>query len=156
VPPVEHDAPAAHRTEWRVERAGQGVIALALALAALGLFGEGPLARRARATADARATVRWERVARTGATTTVRVRHEAGGTPVRVTLPAALLAQFDVEDAVPAAREARATRAGLELAFALGAGGEASVRLAPRGPGRLRDTLRVDGAPVPLEILVLP
>jgi hypothetical protein len=78
---------AHQKREWRFERAGWAVLAVLVALALLGLFGDGPLSERTLASADGQLRIEYDRFLRREAPATLRVHVAARpSTEVRVWL----------------------------------------------------------------------
>lgn len=112
---LEQDAAAQHR-EWRFERAGWLLLAVILAAALAGAFGDGPLAR-AHATAPEGASVDYDRVIHYGGASALSLLlppASAGDTVSVVTLDRALLDRADVERVTPDPLETRASAATIE------------------------------------------
>jgi hypothetical protein len=131
---------------------------LLLLLGATGFLGDGALART-RVRAGDGVTVTYPRVARTQAPSELRIDVAGGaGDSTRILLPARLAERVALAGMAPAAAAERAAAGGrlLVVAHEGARRGRIALRLRPLRPGRVRDTLRVDGAPAPVDILVLP
>lgn len=90
-----HEDLAHERREWKLQRVGWALMALALLAAVLGLFGHGPLSETASASADGALTVRHQRFERYQAPSEYDIGAlpalAAGGVLVRTSILAASL-----------------------------------------------------------------
>ena len=114
---LDQDA-RAQRHEWRFERSGWATIALLVAAALAGLFGDGPLAHAT--SRNGAATLEYDRTVRygTSATLTLSLPPAAGGdTMATVSIDRAFLDNVDVEHIVPEPVETRASSTLVEYHF---------------------------------------
>lgn len=154
--PVREDM-AFQRKAWAVQRWGWGAIGLALALAALGLFSEGPLSR-ARASVDG-LDISYQRVLRNDAAASITLRLTGPFARNEVVIDPALAAGLGVETIQPQPLLSHARADGLHLIFAAPPGGARTVDIAIRArtPGMLRGSIGLArGERADLAILVLP
>jgi hypothetical protein len=152
---------AFQRREWAVERTAWAVGLALLAAAALGLFGDGPLARRTASTPDGRLAVDFDRFARAQAPTTLRVRVEppAAVGALRLALDRAYVEGVDVERVVPRPQRVETGGEWITWVFEVPAPGPATIvfRLQHEGPGRPTARLRLgDGPALAFTALVYP
>lgn len=114
---LQQDAHA-QRQEWRFERSGWATIALLVAAALVGLFGDGPIAHAVRRSGAA--TLEYDRTVRygTSASLTLSLPPAIGGdTMAMVSLDRAFLDDVDVEHIVPEPVETRASSTLVEYHF---------------------------------------
>ncbi len=136
-----HEDLAHERREWKLQRVGWALMALALLAAVLGLFGHGPLSETASASADGALTVRHQRFERYQAPSEYDIGAlpalAAGGVLVLRVEPA-LLARIEIERFEPAPQQVRADGEALLFAFATVPGKPARVRMffRPKRSGR--------------------
>jgi hypothetical protein len=146
-----------HRHEWRIQRIGWGLLALFLALALAGLFGNGPLSH-VRA-ANAAGSVEYERFARSGLSTDVVVTPARTARGVsRVAITADYLEAFRVEHITPEPSAVRVDAGRLVYEFA-GAAPDASIvfHIHPQRLGRHTADVIVDGgAPLAIRQFTYP
>lgn len=146
---------AFQRREWRFERAGWVLIGLVVVLAALGLFGSGPLSSATAGSDDAGLTVAYQRFVRhTGeGEVTIRIdaRHARDG-QVEVQIDGTYLAGLQVRSVHPEPVEVRAGPDGLTYLFALGEDAtelEVSLDFRPQEIGRIHGEVTLaDGTAV--------
>ena len=126
-----HEDLAHERREWKLQRVGWALMALALLAAVLGLFGHGPLSETASASAGGALTVRHQRFERYQAPSEYDIGAmpalAAGGVLVLRVEPA-LLARIEIERFEPAPQQVRADGEALLFAFATVPGKPARVR----------------------------
>lgn len=154
--PVREDM-AFQRKAWRVQRWGWAVLALALALAALGLFSEGPLSR-ARASVEG-LEISYQRVLRNDAAASITMRLSGPFTGNEVVIDPVLAAGLGIETILPAPVLAHAHDDGLHLTFAAPPNGARAVEFAIRArtPGVLRGSIGLARGPrADITIVVLP
>ena len=156
---VSRATAADHRLEWTAERVGWLVSVAVLAAAALGIFGDGPLARTEAATPDRRVVVDYARFARASAPTLLKttVRPRAPGDPVRIGLDRAYAESVHVEQVHPEPVRMTAHGDWYEYVFDVAEPTTIVFRTTPDSAGRLQGRVRVgDGAPVEFTQLVYP
>ena len=146
-----------HRREWRIQRFGWVLVALFLALAVAGLFGNGPLSR---VHADnAAGAIDYERFTRYGLSTDLVVT-PAGSAPgvSRVAISADYLEAFRIERITPQPATVRMTGRDIVYEFASAApGASISFHIRPQRLWRKRATLAIDGgAPLHISQLTYP
>src|SRR5262245_60996055 len=135
-----------HRNEWRIQRIGWVLVALFLALAAAGLFGNGPLSR---AHADNRAgRLEYQRFTRYGLSTDLVVTPAAGphDDVIRVEISSDYLEAFRVEHVTPEPVAVRLAGPNIVYEFASGApGASISFHINPQRLWRRSATITIDG-----------
>jgi hypothetical protein len=162
---IEEDLPYQRRT-WRFERIGWVLMALFVLAALLGATGSGgPLVRVEATTPDGALRIRYDRIQRQGAPTTLRFAARAappGGT-LDLRLDRVFLDGWRLEPGVPVPTTAAAGPEGLRLRFATAASGGAAppvvaLHATPDGWFRLArpEVALGDGPPARLFILVWP
>lgn len=148
---------AFHRTEWRIQRIGWVLVALFLALALGGLFGNGPLSR---AHADGAAgRIEYQRFVRYGLSTDLVVTPAGSAHGVnRVEISAAYLEAFRIEHITPEPAAVRMTGATLVYEFASAApGASISFQMHPQRLWRHTAAVTIDGgAPLEMSQLTYP
>ena len=148
---------AFHRREWRIQRIGWVLVALFLALAAGGLFGNGPLSR---AHADgATGRIEYQRFVRYGLSTDLVVTPAGSAQGVnRVEISAAYLEAFRIEEITPEPAAVRMIGASLVYEFASAApGASISFHIRPQRLWRHSAAVRIDGgAPLAMSQLTYP
>jgi hypothetical protein len=129
---ANHDLRFQERT-WRAERIGQVLLIAFVVLAAVGVFGVGPLSD-ATATAGG-TTASYQRFLRLGkpADLTVTVAPMTRG-PVKIALPTSYVERFDVEAIVPEPSEQATDAEALRLTFPSGTR-KVTLRLTPGSIG---------------------
>jgi hypothetical protein len=146
-----------HRNEWRIQRIGWVMVAVFLALAGAGLFGNGPLSR---AHADNGAgRLEYQRFTRFGLTTDLVVRPAASANGVtRVEITGDYLEAFHVEHITPEPATVRLAGPNIIYEFASGApGASISFHLTPQRLWRRSATITIDGgAPLDISQLTYP
>ncbi|WP_170228933.1 hypothetical protein [Polyangium fumosum] len=150
---------AFERTSMRVRRVGRALLFLFVLLAALGLFGDGPLSH-ARAGDASGLFVRYERFTRVDGTTRFEIhpRVQSSAAPRRLFLSASLFEHGHIEHFVPepSSLEMTADRSVITLPR-VEAGGLIVLVLRPVRPGRLRFSLGEEGSPaLDLSLFVYP
>jgi hypothetical protein len=142
------DAMAYHRREWRIQRFGWACMALLVTAAAAGLFGSGPLSKAHSGTV-ARGTIDYERFARYGAETQVRIcapRAESAPPRFHVSIPRQYLEAFEIRAIVPEAHATQGQPEQVDFAFDISAERSCVVfRLEPIQIGRARGPFMLDG-----------
>jgi hypothetical protein len=142
---------AFHQHEWRIQRIGWVLVALFLAFALGGLFGNGPLSR---AHADGAAgRIDYERFVRYGLSTDVVVTPTGSADGVnRVEIDADYLEAFRIERVTPEPAVVRMSGAKLVYEFAGTApGASISFHIRPQRLWRHMAAVSIDGG-APLEI----
>jgi hypothetical protein len=140
-----------HRTEWRIQRIGWALVALFLASAAAGLFGNGPLSR---AHADNGAgRLEYQRFTRYGLTTDLVITPAGGANGItRVEITGDYLEAFHVERITPEPAAVRMTGPNIVYEFATTApGASIAFHVNPQRLWRRSATIKIDGG-APLEI----
>ena len=140
-----------HRNEWRIQRVGWVMVALFLAMAVAGLFGNGPLSR---AHADGAAgRIEYERFLRYGLSTDLVITPAGAAHGVnRIEIDTEYLEAFRVEHITPEPAAARMTGTRLLYEFASAApGASISISIRPQRLWRHRASITIDGG-APLEI----
>ena len=132
------------RRQWRLERAGWVLIALVVALAALGLFGTGPISSATAGGGEEGLTVEYQRfVRRQGQLELVigiDARHASNG-QVALRIDGDYLASVRIQEVSPEPVEVRADGADRVYVFAIAEGAssvEVTIGGAPQEIGRLR------------------
>ncbi len=153
---VEADL-AFHRTEWRIQRVGWVLVALFLALAVGGLFGNGPLSR---AHADGAAgRIEYQRFVRYGLSTELVVTPAGNEHGVnRVAISEAYLEAFRIEGVTPEPAAVRMAGKALVYEFASAApGASISFNIHPQRLWRHSAQITIDGgAPLQISQLTYP
>jgi hypothetical protein len=146
-----------HRNEWRIQRIGWVLVALFLALAAAGLFGNGPLSR---AHADNGAgRIEYQRFTRFGLSTDLVITPAASTNGVtRVEISGDYLEAFRVEHVTPEPATVRLAGSRLLYEFASTTpGASISFHLTPQRLWRRSATITIDGgAPLDISQLTYP
>lgn len=146
-----------HRNEWRVQRIGWVLVALFLALAGAGLFGNGPLSR---AHADnAAGRLDYERFTRFGLSTDLVVTPAASAHGVtRIEISSDYLEAFRVEHVTPEPAAVRLAGPNLIYEFASATpGASISFHITPQRLWRRSTTVTIDGgAPLHISQLTYP
>lgn len=141
-----------HRNEWRIQRLGWVLVAMFLALAVVGLFGNGPLSR---AHADNGAgSLEYQRFTRYGLSTDLVVTPAASTNDdvIRVEINSDYLEAFRVEHVTPEPVAVRLAGPNIVYEFASGApGASISFHMSPQRLWRRSATVTIDGG-APLEI----
>ena len=146
-----------HRNEWRIQRIGWVLVALFLALAVVGLFGNGPLSR-AHAN-NAAGSLDYERFTRFGLSTDLVVTPGASAHGVtRVEISSDYLEAFRVEHVTPEPVAVRLAGPNIVYEFASGApGASISFHINPQRLWRRSATITIDGgAPLDISQLTYP
>ena len=146
-----------HRSEWRLQRIGWVLVALFLALAVAGLFGNGPLSR---AHADNGAgRLEYQRFTRYGLSTDLVVTPASSKHGVtRVEISGDYLEAFRVEHITPEPAAVRLAGPNVIYEFASAApGASISFHLSPQRLWRRSATVTIDGgAPLAVSQLTYP
>jgi hypothetical protein len=146
-----------HEREWRMQRIGWALLALFLALALGGLFGNGPLSRSHADGAAGR--IEYERFVRYGLSTDLVVRPTGSAQGVnRIELDARYLEAFRVERITPEPASVRISGPRVVYEFASSAPDAAiSFHLRPQRLWRHSSAVSIDGgAPVAISQLAYP
>ena len=155
---------AAQERVWLASRIAWAGMALVLALAVAGLFGDGPLSHRRTAASDGSLAVEYEGFQRRNATTAIVLQAAARDTngAVRICLEHGFTADWRLVRMRPSAVREVATSGGLCLHFAVEAGPgpppPVTISVQPRAMSfATSGSLRANGgAPVALRVLVWP
>jgi hypothetical protein len=146
-----------HRNEWRVQRIGWVLVALFLAVAVAGLFGDGPLSR---AHADNSAgRLDYERFTRFGLSTDLVVTPAASTHGVtRIQIGSDYLAAVRIEHITPEPAAVRLAGPNIIYEFASATpGGVISFHITPQRLWRRSATITIDdGAPLHISQLTYP
>ena len=146
-----------HRNEWRVQRIGWVLVALFLAFAVAGLFGNGPLSR---AHADNGAgRLDYQRFTRFGLSTDLVVTPAASAHGItRIAISRDYLEAFRVEHLTPEPAAVRLAGPNIIYEFASAAPGAAiSFHITPQRLWRRSVTITIDdGAPLHISQLTYP
>ena len=146
-----------YRNEWRIQRAGWVLVAIFLAFALGGLFGNGALSRAQAEGAAGR--IQYERFVRYGLSTDLVVTPAGSSQGVnRVELGAAYLAAFLVERITPEPAAVRMSGPAIVYEFASTApGASISFHIRPQRLWRHSTAVKIDGgAPLPISQLTYP
>ena len=141
-----------HRNEWRIQRVGWVMVALFLAMAVAGLFGNGPLSRVHADNGAGR--LDYQRFTRYGLSTDLVVTPAAGAhhDVIRVEISGDYLEAFHVEHVTPDPVAMRLAGPNIVYEFASGApGASISFHLTPQRLWRRSATVTIDGG-APLEV----
>ncbi|MDB4879350.1 MAG: hypothetical protein JWL60_796 [Gemmatimonadetes bacterium] len=158
---LDQDQPA-QRREWRFERAGWVAILALVAAALAGLFGDGPLSQVSAGSASGGLSVGYERIVRSGRTSTLSVIAGAssGADSIAVIgLDRRYVESMAVVRITPEPVESRATRDRLVYHIRRGVpGGPARVDffISPSGFGRRRLSVETAAGSLELRQFVLP
>lgn len=134
-----------HRSEWRLQRIGWALVALFLALAVAGLFGNGPLSR---AHADSGAgRLDYQRFTRYGLSTDLVVTPKGSANGVtRIEISSDYLEAFRVEHITPEPAAVRLAGPNVIYEFASAApGASISFHISPQRLWRRSATVTIDG-----------
>ena len=140
-----------HRAAWRVERVGWVVMALVLAAALLGLFGDGPLSR-AQAGSARTLSAEYDRLVRSSAPTQLRLLvHPSVATQgeVRLRIDRTLLEHMELDSILPEPARQVAGPHHAEFVFPIEPGNapaQIDIRYRPATFGRQRGTVSIAGA----------
>jgi hypothetical protein len=148
---------AFHRAEWRIQRVGWVLVALLLATAGAGLFGNGPLSRAHSGNAAGR--VDYQRFTRYGLSTDLVVTPVASAHGVnRVAIGADYLELFRVERITPEPAAVRIAGPNIVYEFASASpGASISFHMRPQRLWRHSATVTIDGgAPLQISQLTYP
>ena len=158
---LDQDAGAVRRA-WRFERVGWVVIVLAIAAGLAGALGDGPLSSTTVVSADGRVGVRFERVVRYNAPSTLEVRlapDGVGDTTVIVSLDMAYLRAVEVMRVTPEPVRVRAWSDRIEYQFLRSDPARSMMitfAIQPGAPGRPRVRLETTSGSMAFDQLVLP
>lgn len=146
------------RRSWALQRVVWALIALGLCAAAAGLLGgAGPATGATAATADGGVEVRYDRVARLGASTSLAIELRGGEGTRNVALSRAWLEDYRLGGVVPEPDSVSALPDRYVFTFDAGDGGTARLSLTPQSIGRHRAVLwGPDGERVLFTQTVLP
>jgi hypothetical protein len=157
---LEQD-PHFQRLDWRLQRAGWGLMLLLIVSAASGLLGRGPLARTTIAPAGSPLTVEYNRLIRHGTEERLTLRLDAlASGEARVTLDSALLSAIQIRRLTPRPVRVETTPGGAAYTFAL-AGPSAAraiiIDYVSERYWRRSGTLALnDRPPLPLSLFIFP
>jgi hypothetical protein len=146
-----------HQREWRIQRIGWALVALFLALALGGLFGNGPFSRAHAAGAAGR--VEYQRFVRNGLSTDLIVTPTGSAQGVnRVEIDAHYLEAFRIERITPEPAAVRMNGPRIVYEFASAApGASISFHIRPQRLWRQTSGVSIDGgAPVEISQLTYP
>ena len=163
-PSLEIDQdPRAQRREWRFERAGWFIIAILMAAAAAGLFGDGPVARVTWQSPAAPAdSVEYDRIDRFGTATTISATIAAtssADTMAMVALDRKYAESVEIQHIVPEPVETRASGEWVAFLFRRAMPGrpiKVDFTVAPVPVGRLHGVMLVNAARLDMPQFVLP
>ncbi len=149
---------AFHHREWRIQRIGWALVALFLALALGGLFGNGPLSHAG--AGNAAGSIEYERFVRSGLSTEIVVtpaERVAGGIH-RVAISESYLEAFRIENITPEPTAVRMTGESLVYEFESAASGASiSFHIHPQRLGSHTAEVRIDaGTPLAIRQLTYP
>lgn len=139
--------------EWRVERFGWVALGLVVALAALGLFGHGPISWTSASTDDGSLEVEFERFGRRGGTQDLLV--EAAASEVKdgvweIELSLGYVESVDIDSITPEPESVEAVEGGIRYTFTqpeLGVDLEATFSVTPEGMWSHGGEIRFAGGP---------
>jgi hypothetical protein len=146
------------RTSRRVRRVAQTLLGLFVLLAALGLFGDGPLSH-ARAGDESGFFVRYERFTRVDGLTHFEIHPRAhAAAPRRLFVSTSLFERGEIERFVPEPSSVEVAADRSVVTFPrVEAGGLVVLVLRPSRPGRLRFSVGEEGSPMlDLALFVYP
>lgn len=146
---------------WRFERISWYVLAAVLVADALGLLGQGWLARAQRAAPDGTIHLRYEKVQRAGAPSEITVEVDSSAIhngQVNLFSSQNIVKQLGAEQIIPEPRTSEIGARGITYTFpASGSPAIVSIALQPLRPGYSQIEIGVPGSqPVRARILVLP
>lgn len=140
-----HGDLAFQRREWQAQRVGQALLALVVALGVVGVFGEGLLAPVRAISPDGVLSVTYDRFARRGARTRLRIDLAAPAEgPHSVRISRGYIEAVEVRQITPAPGEVALTPEGTELVFELEGAGAVELDIWPSRAGRLDCDLVLD------------
>lgn len=155
---IDVDAPFT-RFMWRLQRAGWLALSAVIVAGALGVFGDGVLARRTAEAGGGALRVEYERFVRRLGPTEIRIRARASGGTLRVWIDREYLESFELRAITPQPVEQRVGAARCELDFELAEGadvGEFVLDLEPRGAGSLAGRIGCGSAEIAIEQFAYP
>jgi hypothetical protein len=146
------------RRNWQVQRAGWGLMTLAVLLGLAGLFGQGPLSSRVAGVPGV--TLQYHRVVRLQATESLEFLLEARQPgEVALEIDSGFLSRAKIERIIPEPREISISPEGQRWSFSAAEPGPVAVRLlfVPRKPGPLPARFATPGgSALPVSFFVLP
>lgn len=151
---------ASQRREWKAERVGWGIMALILALGALGGFGGGPLAHASRSSGSTEFA--FDRLVRHGVPTELRLTVSPSaivGDRITVSLDWAYLQGIDFRDVRPTPISSTSVEDQLIFEFSASAGktGDIVFEIEPRDIGKQSGRIGIsDGTTLEFEQIVFP
>jgi hypothetical protein len=141
-----HTDLAFQRWEWRLQRLGQAVLGLVVILALAGLFGGGPLGTARTATADGTLAASYERFARRGSHTRVRVdMRPARGGQHTLRVSRDYVQAVEIRQMTPSPSEVALRPEGTDLVFDLENAGAVEFDIWPARGGKLEAEFVLDG-----------
>jgi len=147
-----------HRNEWRIQRIGWVLVALFLALAVAGLFGNGPISRVH--AGNGTGQLDYQRFTRYGLTTDLVITPTAGkhDDVIRIEISSDYLEAFRLDHVTPDPVAVRLAGPNLVYEFASGEPGSSiSFHINPQRLWRRSGTIRIDGgAPLDISQLTYP
>lgn len=144
-----------HERGWKVQRAGWVFIFGMMALAALGLFGEGPVSKR---TADVNGSrVEYDRFFRHEARMELKVDLQSSGTEgAVVSFPNAYLKNFRVESILPEPKSNTVAQDQVSYQFDGTPPMHLVFYLVPQQMGTIKGSIRVNNNTIPLNHFIYP
>lgn len=162
---IEQDLKFQQR-DWRLQRAGWALMALILLLAAGGLFGRGPLAHASAGDAASGLTIRYERIERRHADSSVRIEVAApaapANEPLRLIVDSTWLENAGVQQILPAPSTTQIAGSRVVYLFERSDAGDGAptritLQLQPEAFGRIHGRIGLqDGPQLELTQFVLP
>ncbi len=156
------DQIALQRRTWAAQRIGWGAMALILLLAAIGVFGGGPLSSATARLADGAAVIEYDRFIRRSAPSEIRITAApataASGT-LEIEVGRGFPRAFSIEKILPEPIRSTATQEGTRFSFETVPGSPAEVTLSVKatGLGFERPAVRVgDAGRLELALFVYP
>jgi hypothetical protein len=152
----------AQRREWRFERLGWLVIALVIAAAIAGVFGDGPVAGASWKSPRPGATVEYPRILRFGASATLTATllpASATDTLATLAIDRRFLESVDLQRITPEPLEVHASADWVVYRFRRAEAGRPiriGIAFAPTVVGRMRAFVRTAGGDLDMRVFVLP
>lgn len=131
-----------HVTSWVIQRVGWGLMLVVIALAMLGLFGNGVLSEKQVVADDA--SLRYERFARYESNTSIEVKAMNPPGSLVVAFSAAFARSFKVEQINPEPAEQKIESGSTVYVFKTRGTGEATFFVSPRRRGYVKYDVRVN------------
>lgn len=150
------------RLNWRIERFGWLLMALIVAVAALGAFGGGPLSSATVSDAGGTVRVEYDRIQRQRSPASLRLDVSAGAVGAHglvVVVDETFARIFEIKDIQPTPAGSAAVTGGIRLRFDVEPGAAATIhfRLGAEQIGVARPRLSVAGrSPLELPVLIYP